>query len=84
VYVFSLFERTLNVRSQSGKPIVEVVETLLKRALRADNRKVPRRGEEIFNIDPQELFGLIETLGTEEYQYDERRRPSAWGSDSCG
>ena len=38
---------------------------MLKRTLRADNRKVPRRGEEIFNIDPQELFGLIETLGTE-------------------
>ena len=72
-----LFVRTYPKRkeSQSGKPIVEVVETLLKRALRADNRKVPRRGEEIFNIDPQELFGLIETLGTEDYQYDERR----WG-----
>ena len=62
-----LFVRTYPKRkeSQSGKPIVEVVETLLKRTLRADNRKVPRRGEEIFNIDPQELFGLIETLGTE-------------------
>jgi hypothetical protein len=52
---------------------------LLKRALRADNRKVPRRGEEIFNIDPQELFGLIETLGTEEYQYDERRSSERLG-----
>ena len=43
-----LFVRTYPKRkeSQSGKPIVEVVETLLKRALRADNRKVPRRGEE--------------------------------------
>jgi hypothetical protein len=76
-----LFVRTYPKRkdSQSGKPIVEVVETLLKRALRADNRKVPRRGEEIFNIDPQELFGLIETLGTEEYQYDERRSSERLG-----
>lgn len=70
-----LFVRTYPKRkeSQSGKPIVEIVETLLKRALRADNRKVPRRGEEIFNINPVDLFGLIETLGTEEFQYDERR-----------
>ena len=76
-----LFVRTYPKRkdSQSGKPIVEIVETLLKRALRADNRKVPRRGEEIFNIDPQELFGLIETLGTEEYQYDERRSSERLG-----
>ena len=76
-----LFVRTYPKRkeSQSGKPIVEVVETLLKRALRADNRKVPRRGEEIFNIDPQELFGLIETLGTEDYQYDERRSSERLG-----
>ena len=76
-----LFVRTYPKRKegQSGKPIVEVVETLLKRALRADNRKVPRRGEEIFNIDPQELFGLIETLGTEEYQYDERRSSERLG-----
>ena len=70
-----LFVRTYPKRKegQSGKPIVEIVETLLKRALRADNRKVPRRGEEIFNINPVDLFGLIETLGTEEFQYDERR-----------
>lgn len=76
-----LFVRTYPKRKegQSGKPIVEVVETLLKRALRADNRKVPRRGEEIFNIDPQELFGLIETLGTEDYQYDERRSSERLG-----
>jgi hypothetical protein len=76
-----LFVRTYPKRkeSQSGKPIVEVVETLLKRALRDDNRKVPRRGEEIFNIDPQELFGLIETLGTEDYQYDERRSSERLG-----
>ena len=76
-----LFVRTYPKRkdSQSGKPVVEVVETLLKRALRADNRKVPRRGEEIFNIDPQELFGLIETLGTEDYQYDERRSSERLG-----
>ena len=76
-----LFVRTYPKRkeSQSGKPIVEIVETLLKRALRADNRKEPRRGEEIFNIDPQELFGLIETLGTEDYQYDERRSSERLG-----
>ena len=52
-----LFVRTYPKRkdSQSGKPIVEIVETLLKRALRADNRKVPRRGEEIFNVNPVDL-----------------------------
>ena len=65
--------------AQSGKPIVDIVETLLKRALRADNRLVGKRGSEIFNIDPQELFGLIESLEAGEYKYDERR-----GSERLG
>ena len=65
--------------AQSGKPVVDIVETLLKRALRADNRLVVKRGSEIFNIDPQELFGLIESLEAGEYKYDERR-----GSERLG
>ena len=65
--------------TQSGKPIVDIIETLLKRALRAENRLVPKRGSEIFNVDPQELFGLIESLAAGEYRYDERR-----GSERLG
>ena len=79
VRVLFVREYPRRTEGQSGKPIVDIVETLVKRALRAENRLVPKRGSEIFNVDPQELFGLIESIETSEYQYDERRSSERLG-----
>lgn len=76
-----LFVRSYQKRkdSESGKPKVDIAETLLKRALRNLNKLVPRRGSEIFNIDPQQLFDLIESIDTGDYDYDERRESERVG-----
>ena len=59
-----LYARTYQKRkqSQTGRLFVDVAETLLKRVLNDMNKKVKGRGAEIFNIDPQELFQIIEDL----------------------
>ena len=59
--------------SESGKLLVDIAETLLKRALRNLNKLVPKRGSEIFNINPTQLFDLIESLDLGDLEYDERR-----------
>ena len=70
-----LFVRSYQNRkdAESGKLKVDVAETILKRALRNLNKIVPKRGSEIFNIDPLELFDLIESLDLGDLEYDERR-----------
>ena len=76
-----LFVRSYQKRkeSESGKLLVDVAETLLKRALRNLNKLVPKRGSEIFNIDLMQLFDLIETLDLGDLEYDERRTSERLG-----
>ena len=76
-----LFVRSYQKRkeSESGKLLVDIAETLLKRALRNLNKLVPKRGSEIFNIDPMQLFDLIETLDLGDLEYDERRTSERLG-----
>lgn len=66
--------------SETGTSLVNVAETLLKRALRDMNRVVPFRGSEIFRVDPQELFDLIEEIDLAGYDYSERRSSERLGT----
>jgi len=65
--------------TETGTSLVNVAETLLKRELNAMNRLVPFRGSEIFNIDPEELFELIESIDLKDYDYSERRASERLG-----
>ena len=55
-------------QSMSGKKIIQVVETSLKRVLREMGRLV--RGDEVFKIQPEELFSIIQSL-----EYDNPEEP---------
>lgn len=76
-----LYARTYQKRkqSQTGRLFVDVAETLLKRVLNDMNKKVKGRGAEIFNIDPQELFQIIEDLDIGDVQYQDRRKSERIG-----
>ena len=65
--------------TETGTALVNVAETLLKRELNAMDRLVPFRGSEIFNIDPEELFELIESIDLKDYDYSERRASERLG-----
>lgn len=58
---------------ETGNSKVNEAEILLKRTLRDAGRSVKVRGSEIFNVDPNELFDIVENIDLGDYQYETRR-----------
>ena len=57
-------------RGETGVSIVARVETRLKQILREMDRSVMGRGSEVFRINPEELFQIIEDIGNADASYD--------------
>tara|TARA_R100000951_G_C2644780_1_gene182182 strand:- start:1596 stop:2462 length:867 start_codon:yes stop_codon:yes gene_type:complete len=63
LYIRSYQKRT---SMESGKKMIQKVELSLKRFLRSNGNKVTSRGSEVFRINPEELFEIIENLEIED------------------
>ena len=63
LYIRSYQKRTT---MESGKKMIQRVELSLKRFLRSNGNKVTSRGSEVFRVDPEELFEIIENLEIED------------------
>ena len=66
-------------RGQTGVSIVARVETRLKQILREMGRSVDGRGSEVFRINPEELFQIIEDIGNADASYEPRRQSERFG-----
>jgi hypothetical protein len=60
--------------------IVSRVETRLKQILREMDRSVDGRGSEVFRIQPEELFQIIEDIGNADDSYEPRRQSERFGN----
>ena len=66
-------------RGETGVSIVARVETRLKQILREMDRSVMGRGSEVFRINPEELFQIIEDIGNADASYEPRRQSERFG-----
>ena len=66
-------------RGEKGVSIVARVETRLKQILREMDRSVMGRGSEVFRINPEELFQIIEDIGNADASYEPRRQSERFG-----
>ena len=66
-------------RGETGVSIVARVETRLKQILREMGRSVDGRGSELFRINPEELFQIIEDIGNADASYEPRRQSERFG-----
>ena len=66
-------------RGETGTSIVARVETRLKQILREMGRSVDGRGSEVFRIQPEELFQIIEDIGNADASYEPRRQSERFG-----
>ena len=66
-------------RGETGTSIVARVETRLKQILREMGRSVDGRGSEVFRINPEELFQIIEDIGNADASYEPRRQSERFG-----
>ena len=67
------------MRGETGVSIVARVETRLKQILREMDRSVMGRGSEVFRINPEELFQIIEDIGNADASYEPRRQSERFG-----
>ena len=66
---------------ETGSSIVARVETRLKQILREMDRSVDGRGSEVFRIQPEELFQIIEDIGNADASYEPRRQSERFGKN---
>ena len=66
-------------RGETGVSIVARVETRLKQIFREMDRSVDGRGSEVFRINPEELFQIIEDIGNADASYEPRRQSERFG-----
>ena len=66
-------------RGETGISIVARVETRLKQILREMGRSVDGRGSEVFRINPEELFQIIEDIGNADASYEPKRHSEWFG-----
>ena len=66
---------------ETGSSIVARVETRLKQILRKMDRSVDGRGSEVFRIQPEELFQIIEDIGNADASYEPRRQSERFGKN---
>tara|TARA_R110002072_G_scaffold32423_1_gene98935 strand:+ start:36 stop:641 length:606 start_codon:yes stop_codon:yes gene_type:complete len=65
--------------NQSGQKIVALVENALKRHLTKAGRKVTDRGKEIFKMNPNDLFHVIENIDVKD-GYEPKRSSDRLGT----
>ncbi len=79
VRVMFLKQFPRRMKGETGVSIVARVETRLKQNLREMGRSVDGRGSEVFRINPEELFQIIEDIGHADASYEPRRQSERFG-----